>query len=141
MGRIPLKRANSTSDPSNKKAKRTNYVEHQEKDTVPTKKTDASMTEPAKILREMLNAYEEQIQRDGACLNQFQETLDSCVDQEAETFLWTGINYVEEKRNAASKIVSEINGALQRIAEIDEHREIDHRKDDDSSLPDTQLHE
>ncbi|XP_075750433.1 uncharacterized protein LOC142817251 isoform X2 [Rhipicephalus microplus] len=79
MGRIPLKRANSTSDPSNKKAKRTNYVEHQEKDTVPTKKTDASMTEPAKILREMLNAYEEQIQRDGACLNQFQETLDSCV--------------------------------------------------------------
>ncbi|KAL1416179.1 hypothetical protein MTO96_006444 [Rhipicephalus appendiculatus] len=113
------KRVNTTSDPPNKKAKRTNNVERHEEDTVPIKKTDASLSEPENILREILNAFSEEIEREEACLTNIQDTLDSCVDRDAENFLWTVINYVEEKRNSALALVSEISGALQRIAEID----------------------
>ncbi|KAH7947903.1 uncharacterized protein LOC119398034 [Rhipicephalus sanguineus] len=114
------KRVSSTSGLSKKKAKRTNHVERQKEDTVPVKKTEASMSETEDILREMLNAFDEQIQQKEECLTSIQKILqDSSVDQAAENFMRFAMNYVEEKRNRSLELVYEINGALRRIAETD----------------------
>ncbi|XP_050027678.2 uncharacterized protein [Dermacentor andersoni] len=94
-------------------------------DTTPIRKeSQADMLSNAeKIFEELLSQLHQQTTLEETCLFNIREALGRDVAEPVEEFLLSAKRYLENKRKAVFELVSEINGALQGIAEIDKMRE------------------